>query len=423
MILRVSIALCSLLAFVVGHPLLEATNETAVPEGIYIREANGVQRRAKVGIEQELLDKFILYSEYCSAAYCGPQQGKAGGKVSCGIAKTCPKVEALDTKIYSTWFAKDSSGATGFVSVDKTNKLIVLAMRGSVSVANWAADAKATQTKCDEIVPKSHCSTGFLAFWKESKEKALQGVKAAVVDHPEYNFIVTGHSLGGAAAVLATIEMRRMYGKKRVTMYTYGQPRAGDEILSQYITNQGQNYRITHTSDAVPKLPPEGSAATTGVYKHLSPEYWISDGLGNKKDKIKVVEGLSSNEGNAGTGQMNFNIVAHIQYFQTNMYYCAMPFPLGIYGGAGSKRSIEGAEEDSITKRGVEGDMGEEGNEGADVLPHVRVLDGKGVHGQVGSEKRELQKSSRWDAETKVEDLVAMGLGQGILTEYIDVGL
>lgn len=45
MILRVSLALCSLLAFVVGHPLLEATNETAVPEGIYIKEANGVQRR------------------------------------------------------------------------------------------------------------------------------------------------------------------------------------------------------------------------------------------------------------------------------------------------------------------------------------------------------------------------------------------
>ncbi|TID23763.1 hypothetical protein E2P81_ATG03330 [Venturia nashicola] len=32
-------------------------------------------------------------------------------------------------------------------------------MRGSVSVANWAADAKFVQTKCDEIVPKGMCST------------------------------------------------------------------------------------------------------------------------------------------------------------------------------------------------------------------------------------------------------------------------
>jgi hypothetical protein len=46
-------------------------------------------------VEQALLDKFILYSEYCAAAYCRPQQDKAGGKVSCGSAKTCPKVKAL----------------------------------------------------------------------------------------------------------------------------------------------------------------------------------------------------------------------------------------------------------------------------------------------------------------------------------------
>jgi hypothetical protein len=89
-------------------------------------------------------------------------------------------------------------------------------------------------------------------------------------------------------------------------------------------------------------LPPEAGpgSSLTGVYKHISPEYWISDGLGNRKEKIKVIEGLSSNDGNAGTGQMKFNIVAHIQYFQTNMYYCALPLPLGILGGSGSKRSL-----------------------------------------------------------------------------------
>lgn len=93
-------------------------------------------------------------------------------------------------------------------------------MRGSVSVANWLADAKFVQTKCDGIVPKGFCSIGFLNFWNESKQKAMEGIKNAVVDHLDYDFIVTGHSLGGAAAVYATIEMRKLNGVKNVTMVT-----------------------------------------------------------------------------------------------------------------------------------------------------------------------------------------------------------
>jgi hypothetical protein len=91
-------------------------------------------------------------------------------------------------------------------------------MRGSVSMVNWLADAKFVQTKCNEIVPGGLCSIGFLNFWNESKDMAMKGIKEAVKDHPDYDFIVTGHSLGGAAAVYATIEMRKLYGAENVTM-------------------------------------------------------------------------------------------------------------------------------------------------------------------------------------------------------------
>lgn len=95
--------------------------------------------------------------------------------------------------------------------------------------------------------------------------------------------------------------------------------------MSVFITNQGNNYRVTHTSDAVPKLPPEGMIF--GNYYHISPEYWISDGVGMKIENIKVIQGYTSNDGNAGTSQLKFNIVAHVQYFQNNMYYCVLPLP------------------------------------------------------------------------------------------------
>jgi putative lipase involved disintegration of autophagic bodies len=78
------------------------------------------------------------------------------------------------------------------------------------------ADAKFAQMACDDFVPGAKCNTGFLGFWNESKEKAMEGIKAALAEHPDYPIIVTGHSLGGSAAVFAAIELRKQF--KDVTL-------------------------------------------------------------------------------------------------------------------------------------------------------------------------------------------------------------
>jgi hypothetical protein len=60
-------------------------------------------------------------------------------------------------------------------------------------------------------------------------------------------------------------------------------------------------------------------AGSDDPYTHISPEYWIEDGLGNQLKNWKVLEGYDNYDGNAGTGILNANILAHIQYFQQNM--------------------------------------------------------------------------------------------------------
>jgi hypothetical protein len=88
------------------------------------------------------------------------------------------------------------------------------------------------------------------------------------------------------------------------------------------VTKQGKNYRITHTADIVPQLPWEsiGSSICFGCepYVHISPEYWISSGLGNKANTYKVLNGYSNYSGNAASS-FQLNVIAHIQYFQPNM--------------------------------------------------------------------------------------------------------
>jgi hypothetical protein len=82
-------------------------------------------------------------------------------------------------------------------------------MRGSVTLANWIADIKFVQTACPQFGGTgSACSIGFLGFWEQSRPDAIKGIKAALADNLSYELVVTGHSLGAAAAVYAASEFR-----------------------------------------------------------------------------------------------------------------------------------------------------------------------------------------------------------------------
>jgi hypothetical protein len=85
-------------------------------------------------------------------------------------------------------------------------------MRGSVSFANWMADLKFAQTPCPQFGGKgAGCATGFLGFWDQSKSYAMNGLRQGLQENPSYGIIVTGHSLGAAAAVYAAGELRAKY--------------------------------------------------------------------------------------------------------------------------------------------------------------------------------------------------------------------
>jgi predicted lipase len=114
-----------------------------------------------------------------------------------------------------------NNSATGFVAIDNTKKQIVLSMRGSVSLSNWIADIKYFQTDCAEYGGKNAlCSIGFLGFWEQSRPEALKGIEQGFREHPDYQLVITGHSLGGAAAVYAASEFRKKY-KNVLLVFSY----------------------------------------------------------------------------------------------------------------------------------------------------------------------------------------------------------
>lgn len=94
--------------------------------------------------------------------------------------------------------------------------MVVVSMRGSVSVQNWVTDIKFALQDCPEFGTGARCETGFYSFWQDSKPVAMDGLKKALAEVPSYNIVVTGHSLGAAAAVYAAAELRTTYKNKDV---------------------------------------------------------------------------------------------------------------------------------------------------------------------------------------------------------------
>ncbi|CAO2840364.1 unnamed protein product [Amaranthus hypochondriacus] len=101
-------------------------------------------------------------------------------------------------------------------------------------------------------------------------------LQALLQEHKNAKFVVTGHSLGAALAILyptvlilrdESAMMQRLSG-----VYTFGQPRIADRDLGRYIDarlntpDELRYFRVVYCNDVVPRLPYDNN---TFLYKHF----------------------------------------------------------------------------------------------------------------------------------------------------------
>jgi len=93
-------------------------------------------------------------------------------------------------------------------------------------------------------------------------QKAL-GKRAA----PNQPVFFTGHSLGGALAILAAWRISRLKNTPEIVVYTFGSPRnGGQEFFDDYTPRLGDfTFRLVHGTDIVPTVPP----ALLDGYRHV----------------------------------------------------------------------------------------------------------------------------------------------------------
>lgn len=72
----------------------------------------------------------------------------------------------------------------------------------------------------------------------------------------KYQVFVTGHSLGGALATMATLHIAKKTQFTQPILYSFASPRTGDPNFAKHFNDLQQCYRIANSEDIVPTVPP-----------------------------------------------------------------------------------------------------------------------------------------------------------------------
>lgn len=142
-----------------------------------------------------------------------------------------------------------SNGTQAFLAKRDSDRMLILAFRGTEKDDPYdvIADLNA-RFFTDERGAKIH--TGFYNAYKVVE----RDVSATVESLKGYALYVTGHSLGGALALIAT---RALNSDNLAACYTFGSPKVGDEEFGSDI--KPPIYRVVNAYDPVPITPPTGA--------------------------------------------------------------------------------------------------------------------------------------------------------------------
>lgn len=205
------------------------------------------------------------------------------------------------------------SDSCGYIALDHGKQRLIVAFRGTYSMANTVVDLstvpqkyvpypgeggegddadgainvrrdtmasvggvlekrvssnKAEASKCEDCT----VHMGFYRAWQLTRSEILKDLNQQLFFHPGYDLHLVGHSLGGAVAALAALDLQTQGWDPTVT--TFGEPRIGNANLTHYldmrfnlaerelldaddvtVSERLLYRRVTHIDDPVPLLP------------------------------------------------------------------------------------------------------------------------------------------------------------------------
>ena len=165
---------------------------------------------------------------------------------------------------FGNYHPLDTKDTQGFIA--GSDEAIIVAFRGTQpsDLRDWMTDVNIAPVNFDYLFPHApdigHVHNGFGHAFRDVRDEIFRTI--ALFQTKGQSLWFTGHSLGGALAVIATATCLFDNSTRLPVngLYTYGQPRAGDNIFVGNFEQRfkSKTFRFVNDADIVTRVPPRG---------------------------------------------------------------------------------------------------------------------------------------------------------------------
>jgi triacylglycerol lipase len=202
-----------------------------------------------------------------------------------GLADPPVVQEAVRNDMTAAEAAVADPAAFGFVVREHATGAILLCIRGTQTPGEWLHNFTAVPNPFTLVADFGLVHLGF-----ERMHRSVRGsIQSAVTAlPPDTRITVVGHSLGGAMAILAAVDLKRNLHRTNVDVCTVGGPRVGKTDFRRNFNREIPGcFRITNQFDIVPHVP-----SLLTAWNHVGEEIEVNGRVENAHSLDAYLQGL-----------------------------------------------------------------------------------------------------------------------------------
>ncbi|KAH3901808.1 uncharacterized protein SCODWIG_03600 [Saccharomycodes ludwigii] len=294
----------------------------------------------------DVLDTLRRDSFIANAAYCVDQMIFLTSET--GQTALTQNYGLNFTTVFSPNFTEAEVTGNSFIAVNESSKTIYVSFRGGASIGDIFTDFDSDVVSYKPLysVPKTTCDDclvhdGFYSQFKKFSGSVFSGLMTIYQNNTDYDVVVTGHSSGGAYALLFGIELKSLGHSPSVV--TFGSFRVGNDNFAKWVNKLfsvedaassvaanktiDQTYvRVVQKQDVVPYLPAGENFTHAGLQFQINTNQTYYPTIEQVEfDSNYTVSTLDSSlSGNFFTDiySLNLTFTGHTSYFRRMSLPC-----------------------------------------------------------------------------------------------------